>query len=340
MPVATAGQYAEMLDRAVGGRFAFPAVNVTSSQTLNGVLRGLVDAGSDGIVQVTVGGAKYLGGGDALAGARALAAMARELAAPLDVLVAVHTDHAPPDSVDGFLLPLLADSGRRRAHGEGPLFNSHMFDGSTLPLEENLGRSSELLDIAAAAGVVLEVEVGVVGGEEDGVRGPDGDRERLYTTTPDLLRTAEVLGTGERGRFLLAATFGNVHGAYAPGHVDLRPGILDDGQAALASVRPGARFAYVFHGSSGSPADDVRAAIAAGVVKVNLDTDAQYAFTRAVAGHMLGNFDGVLKVDGGIGRKADYDPRSWGAKAEAALAAHVAGAARLFGSAGRSLLRS
>ena len=103
------------------------------------------------------------------------------------MLVAVHTDHAPPDSVDGFLRPLLADSGRRRANGEGPLFNSHMFDGSTLPLEENLGRSSELLDIAAAAGVVLEVEVGVVGGEEDGVRGPDGDRERLYTTTPDLL---------------------------------------------------------------------------------------------------------------------------------------------------------
>jgi fructose-bisphosphate aldolase class II len=327
-----------MLDRAVGGRFAFPAVNVTSSQTLNGVLRGLVDAGSDGIVQVTVGGAKYLGGGDALAGARALAAMARELAAPLDVLVAVHTDHAPPDSVDGFLRPLLADSGRRRANGEGPLFNSHMFDGSTLPLEENLGRSSELLDIAAAAGVVLEVEVGVVGGEEDGVRGPDGDRERLYTTTPDLLRTAEVLGTGERGRFLLAATFGNVHGVYAPGHVELRPEILVEGQDALAAAVPGARFAFVFHGSSGSSAADIRAAIAAGVVKINLDTDAQYAFTRAVADHVLTNYDGVLRVDGGLGRKAAYDPRSWGAKAEAALAAHVSGAATLFGSAGRTLL--
>ena len=339
MPVATADQYAEMLDRAVAGRFAFPAVNVTSSQTLNGVLRGLVDAGSDGIVQVTVGGAKYLGGGDALAGARALAAMTRELAGPLDVLVAVHTDHAPPDTVDGFLRALIADSARRRGDGEGPLFNSHMFDGSTLPLEENLRRSSELLELAAAARVVLEVEVGVVGGEEDGVRGPEGDRERLYTTSADLLRTAEVLGTGERGRYLLAATFGNVHGVYAPGHVELRPGLLDDGQAALASARPGARFAYVFHGSSGSSPDDVRTAIAAGVVKVNLDTDAQYAFTRAIAGHVLANYDGVLKVDGGIGHKSDYDPRSWGAKAEAALASHVAGAARLFGSAGRSLLR-
>ena len=340
MPVATADQYAEMLERAGAGGFAFPAVNVTSSQTLNGVLRGLADAGSDGIVQVTVGGAKYLGGGDALAGARALAAMARELAGPLDVLAAVHTDHAPPDSVDGFLRPLIADSARRRGDGDGPLFNSHMFDGSTLPLEENLERSSELLQIAAGAGVVLEVEAGVVGGEEDGVRGPEGDRERLYTTTADLLRTAEVLGTGERGRYLLAATFGNVHGVYAPGHVELRPGILSDGQAALASARAGARFAYVFHGSSGSSPADVRAAIAAGVVKVNLDTDAQYAFTRAVAGHVLANYDGVLKVDGGLGRKGDYDPRSWGAKAESALAAHVAGAARLFGSAGRSLLRS
>jgi fructose-bisphosphate aldolase class II len=163
MPVATPDEYGAMLDRALAGRFAFPAVNVTSSQTLNGVLRGLVDAGSDGIVQITVGGARYLGGGDALAGARTLAAMARELAAPLDVLVGVHTDHAPPDSLDGFLQPLIADSAARRGRGEPPLFNSHMFDGSTLPLDENLRRSSELLDLAAAAHVVLEVEVGVVG---------------------------------------------------------------------------------------------------------------------------------------------------------------------------------
>jgi fructose-bisphosphate aldolase class II len=215
-----------------------------------------------------------------------------------------------------------------------------MYDGSSLPLEENLARSSELLDLAHAAGLILEVEVGVVGGEEDGIRGPGGDGSRLYTTTAELLRTAEVLGTGERGRYLLAATFGNVHGVYAPGQVELRPSILQEGQTALAAAHPGARFAYVFHGSSGSSPDDVRAAIAAGVVKVNLDTDGQYAFTRAVAGHVLENYDGVLKVDGGIGRKAAYDPRAWGAKGEAALAAHVAAAAELLGSAGRSLLRA
>jgi fructose-bisphosphate aldolase class II len=327
-----------MLDTALAGGFAYPAVNVTSSQTLNGILHGLADARSDGIVQVTVGGAKYLGGGDAPAGARAFAAMARELAAHLDVAVAVHTDHAPPDTVDGFLRPLIADSARRHERGEQPLFNSHMFDGSTLPLDDNLRRSRELLDITAPAGLVLEVEVGVVGGEEDGVRGPDGDRAQLYTTTDDLLHTAEALGTGENGRYLLAATFGNVHGVHAPGHVELRPGILRDGQLALAEAHPGARFPYVFHGSSGSSPDEVREAIANGVVKVNLDTDAQYAFTRAIADHVLSNYDGVLKVDGGLGDKAAYDPRAWGAKAEAALARHVASAAELFGSAGRSVL--
>jgi len=338
MPVATPEQYAAMLDRALDDGFAFPAVNVTSSQTLNGILRGFAEAGSDGIVQVTVGGAKYLGGGDALAGARAFAAMTHELAAPLGIAVALHTDHAPPETVDGFLRPLIADSAARRDRGEPPLFNSHMFDGSTLELEDNLQRSRELLRLMAAADLVLEVEVGVVGGEEDGVGGGDDDHERLYTTPEDLLRTAAVLGTGDDGRYLLAATFGNVHGVYAPGHVQLRPGILSDGQTALAAEHPGARFAYVFHGSSGSSAEDVHAAIAAGVVKVNLDTDAQYAFTRAVADHVLSNYDGVLRVDGGLGRKSAFDPRAWGAKAEAALAEHIAGAAGVFGSAGRSVM--
>lgn len=338
MPVATPEQYVQMLDRALAEGFAFPAVNVTSSQTLNGILHGLADARSDGIVQISVGGARYLGGGDALAGARAFAAMTRELAAGLDVLVAVHSDHAPPDAVDGFLRPLLAESARRHARNEPPLFSSHMFDGSTLPLTENLALSRELLGLAARVGSVLEVEVGIVGGEEDGIRGPEGARSQLYTTTADLMRTAEVLGTGEHGRYLLAATFGNMHGVHAAGHVHLRPGILRDGQEALASAHAGARFAYVFHGSSGSPADKVREAIAAGVVKINLDTNAQYAFTRAIADHIFTNYDGALKVDGGIGRKGAYDPRAWGAKAESALAAHTAAVAEQFGSAGRSLL--
>jgi fructose-bisphosphate aldolase, class II len=335
----TPEQYAAMLDGAGAGGYAFPAINVTSSQTLNAAMRGFAEAGSDGIVQITVGGARYLSGAaaDALAGARALAALGHELAAGYGVAVALHTDHCPPEHADGFLHPLLAASRERVARGERPLFHSHMFDGSTLPLEENLRRSAELLEQCRALDVVLEVECGVVGGEEDGIGGEGVDRERVYTTPGDLLRVAEVLGTGERGRYLLAATFGNVHGLHAAGQVELRPEILGDGQRALARAHEGARFDYVFHGSSGSSPEDVRAAVAHGVVKVNLDSEAQYAFTRAAAGHMFSHYDGVLAVDGGIGDKRAYDPRAWGDEAEASMAARVAEAYELLGSAGRSI---
>jgi fructose-bisphosphate aldolase, class II len=338
--LATAEQYAAMLDGAAAGGYAFPAINVTSSQTLNAAVRGFAEAGSDGIVQVTVGGARYLSGAasDALAGARALAAMTPELAAPAPVAIALHTDHCPPEHVDAFLRPLLAASAERVARGEEALFASHMFDGSTLALEDNLRRCAELLEQCRAMDVLLEVECGVVGGEEDGIGADGTPSERLYTTTADLLRVAEVLGTGERGRYLLAATFGNVHGLSAPGQVELRPEILADGQEALARTVPGARFQYVFHGSSGSAPEDVRAAVANGVVKVNLDSEAQYAFTRGAAGHMFTRYDGVLAVDGGLGDKRAYDPRAWGAEAEAGMAARVAQACELLGSAGRSIL--
>jgi fructose-bisphosphate aldolase, class II len=337
MAIPTPEEYAAMLDAALAGGYAFAAVNVSSSQTLNAALRGFDDAGADGIVQITTGGAGYLsGGGGRAAGARALAALAREVAADLDVHVALHTDHCPPAQIREFLIPLLLDSRARHARGEPPLFNSHMFDGSTLPLEDNLKIAIGLLDECHAVGAVLEVECGVVGGEEDGIGG-DVDTERLYTTTEDLLRVAEVLGTGERGRYLLAATFGNVHGVYAPGHVQLRPAILREGQEALEAARPGARFAYVFHGSSGTPPDELAEAVSYGVVKVNVDTDAQYAFTRAVADHMLTRYEGVLRVDGGVGDKGAYDPRAWGLKGEAAMAARVAQACQELGSAGRTI---
>jgi fructose-bisphosphate aldolase class II len=339
MGIPTTEQYAAMLDAASAGGYAYPAINVTSSQTLNAVLRGFAEAGSDGIVQMTPGSGQYIAGapGDATRGARALAAFAHEVADAYPVSVALHTDHCPPDQVDSFLRPLLSASRERRERGERPLFNSDMFDGSTLPLEENLAISSGLLDDCAAAGVVLEVECGVVGGEEDTVSAAGVPAEQLYTTSEELLRVADVLGTGERGRYLLAATFGNVHGVYAPGKVTLRPEILRDGQEALAAARPGARFQYVFHGSSGSSDDDIRAAISYGVVKINVDSDTQYAFTRGIADHVLVNYSGVLKVDDGIGDKRAYDPRAWGRRAEDAMAARVALACRLFGSAGRSL---
>jgi fructose-bisphosphate aldolase, class II len=333
-------QYAQMLDAAAEGGYAYPAVNVSSSETLNAALRGFAEAESDGIVELTTGGAAYVSGaavGHGESGARALAAFAHEVGRDYAVLVALHTDHCPPDQLDAFVRPLLAESLRRRERREPPLFNSHMFDGSSLPLEENLRISSELLQKCARAGVVLELECGVVGGAEDDVSGESVEHSKLYTTTDDLLRVADVLGTGERGRYLLAATFGNVHGLYAPGKVQLRPEILREGQNALAAAHPGARFQYVFHGSSGSSEQDLRDAVRYGVVKVNVDTDMQYAFTRAVADHVFTHYAGVLKVDGDVGNKDDYDPRSWGRAAETAMANAVAEHCTLLGSAGRSL---
>jgi fructose-bisphosphate aldolase, class II len=265
-------------------------------------------------------------------GAQALAEYAHVLGSRYPVAIALHTDHCPPDKLSRFVEPLVEISERR----ETPLFNSHMFDGSSIPLRENLAIAAPLLERLSALGIVLEVECGVVGGEEDGVVG----RGELYTTTEDLLQVAEALGTGERGRYLLAATFGNVHGVYAPGHVKLRPEILAEGQVALSEAYPGARFQYVFHGGSGSSEEDLHAAINYGVVKLNVDTDGQYAFTRAVADHMLVNYEGVLKVDGGVGVKKAYDPRAWGRKAEDALTAHVAAIAEKLGSASRSLAKT
>jgi fructose-bisphosphate aldolase class II len=335
MPVATPEQYAAMLDAAAAGGHALAAVNVTSSQTLVAALRGFAEAGADGIVEITVGGGEYLSGaGDAAAGAAALAAYARAVAESYPVLVGLHTDHCPPDRLDDFVWPLLALSAERLHDGEEPLFNSHMFDGSTLALEDNLEISAGLLEACARLGVVLEVECGVVGGEEDGVVG-----EALHTTPEDLMQVAAALGTGERGRYLLAATFGNVHGVHA-GVPDLRPDVLRAGQEALAAAHDGARFQYVFHGSSGSSDGHLREAIAHGVVKVNVDTDMQYAFTRAIADHVLLNYERVLRVDGGVGHKDGYDPRKWGTKAEAAMARRTAEACAALGSAGRSLLQA
>ena len=334
--IATREQYAAMLDAASADGHALAAVNVTSSETLNGAMRGFAEVGADGIIQISTGGAEFASGGavrDMALGARALAEYARVLGERYPVAIALHTDHATPARFGGFVQPLIDESRRRVAAGAPPLFNSHMFDGSTLPLEDNLRFSASLLDELAPLGVLLEVETGAVGGEEDGVSGPTaGD----HTTPAELLRVADVLGTGERGRYLLAATFGNVHGVHAPGSVRLRPEILRDGQAALAAAHPGARFDYVFHGSSGSSADEVRAAIRNGVVKVNVDTDTQYAFTRAVADHVLTHYDGVLRIDGGVGDKGAYDPRAWGARAEHGMATAVAETCAVTGSAGRA----
>jgi fructose-bisphosphate aldolase, class II len=333
MPLASPTQFLEMLDAAQTGGYAYPAVNVTSSETLNAALRGFAEAASDGIVQMTPSGAAFASGsalGDAVAGARALAEFAHVIAERHPVLVALHTDHCPPERVDDFLRPLFAETRARQRQGRPPLFNSHMFDGSSLPLSDNLARARELLAEAAQLGLVLEVEIGVVGGEEDGLDATREPPERLYTTVEDGLAVADTLGTGDRGRYLLAATFGNVHGIYAPGAVKLRPAILEDLQDALADRYDGSAFQFVFHGGSGSSPSEIAEAVSYGVVKMNVDTDTQHAFTTAVAGH-------VATSD--LADKKAFDPRSWGHKAEAAMARRVAQACDELGSAGRSLTR-
>jgi fructose-bisphosphate aldolase class II len=328
-----------MLDRAKEHGFAYPAINVSSSQTLNAALRGFAEAGSDGIVQVSTGGAEYLSGAavkDMVTGSVALAQFAHAVAARYPVHIALHTDHCPKDKLDGFMRPLVRLSVDRVASGEEPLFQSHMWDGSAVPLTENLHIASELLDECASAHVVMEMEIGVVGGEEDGVVGEIN--EKLYSTPEDALATAEALGLGERGRYILAATFGNVHGVYKPGHVKLRPSVLAGIQEAVgAKYGRDKPFDLVFHGGSGSALEDIREAISYGVVKMNVDTDAQYAFTRPVADHMFTNYAGVLKVDGDVGIKKAYDPRTWGKAAEQSMTDRVIRACEDLMSAGKQL---
>jgi fructose-bisphosphate aldolase class II len=340
MPIATPAQYRAMLDAAADGGWALPSINVTSSAILLAALQGLADAAADGIVQVTTGGAAYLGGDGPEAGHRgaaALAAYAYEVAAGFPVLLALHTDHCAPPDADGFLGPLLERSATRRAAGEPPLFQSHMFDGSSLPLDENLRLSAQWLERCAALDIVLEIEVGVVGGEEDGLRGDAPGSSRLYTSEEDLLAVVDALGTGRDPRYLLAATFGNVHGVYAPGKVRLRPEILDAGQRALAAAHPGARFAYVFHGASGTSEAQVRDAIGYGVVKVNVDTEMQHAFTGGVAAHMAEHREEVGRLDGGPAAKRAFDPRTWGRRGQKAMAEHVTATCARLGAAGRTL---
>ncbi len=339
MPIATPDKYAEMIDAAKNGGYAYPAINVTSSQTLNAAIRGFAEAGSDGIVQVSTGGAEFFSGKNMknmVVGSLAMAAFAREVAKQYDVTIALHTDHCPKDKLDGFVRPLLDASEAEVKAGRDPIFNSHMWDGSAETLDENLRIAQELLARTAANKQILEVEIGVVGGEEDGVA--NEINEQLYTTVEDGLATVEALGSGENGRYITALTFGNVHGVYKPGNVKLRPEILDEIQQAVgAKIGKDRPFDLVFHGGSGSTEQEIADAVRYGVIKMNVDTDTQYAFTRPVVTHMFQNYDGVLKVDGEVGNKKMYDPRGWGEKAEIGMAQRVMEACQNLGSAGRSI---
>jgi fructose-bisphosphate aldolase, class II len=342
MPIATPEAYRQMLENAKTGSYAFPAINCVGSEAINAALKGFADAGSDGIIQFSTGGAEFgsgLGVKDMVTGAVALAEFAHVVAEKYPITVALHTDHCPKDKLDTYVRPLLAISAGRVAKGKNPLFQSHMWDGSAVPIDENLSVAKELLKEAAAAKIILEIETGVVGGEEDGVEAEINDK--LYTTPEDFEKTIEALGAGEHGKYLLAATFGNVHGVYKPGNVKLRPDVLAQGQKVAATklglsedAKP---FDFVFHGGSGSLKSEIEDSLRYGVVKMNVDTDTQYAFTRPVAAHMFTNYDGVLKIDGEVGNKKTYDPRVYLKKAEASMAERVVEACNDLGSSGRSI---
>jgi fructose-bisphosphate aldolase class II len=340
MPIATPDQYAEMLDTAKKHSFAFPAINVSSSATINSVLQGLTEAGSDGIIQVTTGGADYFAGQTVKArasGALAFAAFATEVAKNYPITVALHTDHCPKDALDGFVIPLIEASEAEVKAGRNPIFQSHMFDGSAVPLSENLATAKELLPRMKAIHAILEVEIGVVGGEEDGVS--HDISEHLYTTLDDAIQTVEALGLGEQGRYIAALTFGNVHGVYKPGGVVLKPELLktiQDGIQAKYKTGP-LPLDLVFHGGSGSTDDEILTAVQNGVIKMNIDTDTQYAFSRSVADTVLKNYDGFIKADGELGNKKVYDPRAWGKLAESAMARRVLEATHQLGSVGHSI---
>lgn len=329
-----------MLDAAQKGNYAYPAVNVTSITTINAALKAFADAKSDGIIQFSTGGGEFgsgLGVKDAAFGAIVLAEAVHRLAEKYDVLIGLHTDHCQPKKADSFLKPLIEETAKRRAKGENNLFNAHMLDASDLPLEENMEISKEYLKLCAENEIILEVEAGVVGGEEDGAAGGvDTPSEKLYTTPGDMVTVYESLNG--LGRYMFAATFGNVHGSYKPGAVQLRPDILKKGQAAVVEkFGKEAAFDLVFHGGSGSDLSDIRETLDYGVVKMNIDTDTQYAFTRPIVTHICENIEGVLKIDGEVGNKKVYDPRSYLKKAEASMAERLVQACQDLRSDGQTI---
>ena len=328
MPVADYKTYCKMLDNAYQHHFAYPAINVSSMVTANAALKAFADLKCDGMIQVSTGGGKFASGlavGDMVVGAISLAEHIHRVAAKLKINVAIHTDHCQPEDVDKFLVPLIEESERRVKEGKLPLYSSHMLDASILPIEENMKLAVPLLERMTKVGQILEVEAGVVGGEEDGAAGTeDTPDEHLYTTPEDMVYVYEQLSQVEGGRYMFAATFGNVHGAYKPGAVKLKPEILKQGQDAIKQkFGEDAYFWLVFHGGSGSEKAQIEETLGYGVVKMNVDTDCQYAFTRPVAAHMFQNYEGVLKVDGEVGVKKQYDPRSYLKKAEESMADRV-----------------
>ena len=337
------------------GGYAYPAINVTSSQTLNAALQGFLPMPSRMASSRFQWAAPRIfpvrGVNDRVTGSLAFAAFAHEVAKRYPhITVALHTDHCAKQYLDGWVRPLLDMEADEVAHGREPMFQSHMWDGSTVPLDENLAIAEQLLDKSVAARTILEIEIGAVGGEEDGHSAEINEktvfhagrwREGRPASRPGRARPVHGrVHVRQRSRQLQAR-----RGQVAPGTVGRHPAqaaqAVVDGRIASAAgavdFPNGKPFALVFHGGSGSRPEEIAEAVRYGVVKMNIDTDTQYAFTRAIADHVFSNYDAVLKVDGEVGEKKLYDPRSWGREAESAMAARVVEACKQLGSAGKAL---
>ena len=340
MPVATPEIYAKMLDTAKAKKYAYPAINVVSTTSANAALKGFADSGSDGIIQVSTGGGEFASGlniKDMALGAISIAEHVHRMAEHYNVYVALHTDHCQPKKVDKFIMPLIEATAQLRAAGQNNLFQSHMYDGSELPTDENMKIAKELLKTCKENQIILEIEIGVVGGEEDGMDHSGAPKEKLYTTPEDMVKVYEVLNP-IGGRYMVAATFGNVHGIYKPGNVVLKPKILRDGQEALKKkFGPKAPFDLVFHGGSGSELADIHETLEYGVVKMNVDTDTQYWFTQPILKHMVENQADLTHTAEKMADKKKFDPRSYLKKAEENMAKRVAQACQDLKSTGQTI---
>lgn len=353
--VVTGKDYLTLLEACKAGRYALPAINVAGTNSVNAVLEAAAANRSDVIIQCSNGGARFYAGegmADAerarVLGAASMARHVHMMAKEYGVCVILHTDHADRKHLP-WIEGLIALSEQEVAAGRPPLFSSHMIDLSAEPLEANLAECERLLPRMAKLGISLEIELGVTGGEEDGIGEDledDADNAHLYTQPEDVLVAWERLSP--LGHITVAASFGNVHGVYKPGNVQLRPDILLHAQECVAQAtglptgqgeRP---LSLVFHGGSGSTREDITAAVSYGVFKMNIDTDVQFAFAEAIGGFVSEHpkaFRFQIDPESGAPYKKFYDPRKWLRVGEKGIVHRLRDSFAVLGSAGQSIAR-
>jgi fructose-bisphosphate aldolase, class II len=349
--VVTGKAYQAVIAAAKQGGYALPAVNVVGTNSANAVLEAAAKAGSDVIIQLSNGGAAFYAGQGypdsheaMVLGAVSCARHIHLLAARYGVCVALHTDHANKKLIP-WVNDLIGHSELEYERTGMPLFSSHMLDLSELSLQENIDLSATALARMAAIDMSLEIELGVTGGEEDGIGHEleeGADSSHLYTQPADVLAAYNALNP--IGHFSIAASFGNVHGVYKPGNVQLRPEILRDSQALVRETHNTAAnpLHLVFHGGSGSEPAKIAEAVSYGVFKMNIDTDTQFAFAQPIGDYVKASpraFSHQIDPEDGKPTKKTYDPRKWLRKGEQGIVDRLQQAFEELGSTGRSAAR-